>query len=359
MGKPHEGKMHYEEALKHCIFKYTSGSHQYGTSRPESDIDKRGVFIAPLSCAFDLFQTNFVGSGTIRQHLHAAIDAINNAEFPTAINHINNSLKTDQGDLSLSVETVRLPGNDEELQELRKFLKLASECNPNIIEFLWVEDLIDICTPEWELIKEHRDYFLSKRARWTFAGYAIQQLKRIKMHRNYLLHPPTHKPTRKEFGLPEHSKIPKEHQRAVLSIPDDLVADHAKEQILKEKQYESAMQIWSAYQKWDRERNPARKELEKKYLYDTKHACHLVRLCRMSEEILKDGVVLVRRPDADELREILNGQWEYERIEELADGLDARLDELYKNSNLRDSPNYKGISKLYQEICEKKYNIKL
>ena len=353
--------MNYQEIFDKnlCIFRFTSGSHQYGTNRPDSDIDKRGVFIADLLAAFDLFKTNFVGSGTINQTLHAALDAIGCADLPAATNLIESALQTDRGDLSLSVETVHCTKGDEELQELRKFLKLAADANPNIIEFLYVDDLIDISTPEWEKIKSQRHLFLSKKARYTFAGYAIQQLKRIRIHRGYLLNPPDHKPTRNEFGLLDESKIPKEYQNAILSLPDEWVANHAKEQVMQEKRYASALQVWSSYHKWERERNPARKEMERNYGFDVKHACHLVRLCRMAEEILRDGVVLVKRPDAEELRGILRGEWKYEDIEAVADGLDARLDTLYKNSPLRDKPDRKGISLIYQEICENRYKIKL
>ncbi len=351
--------MHYKEALQHCIFQYVSGSHQYGTNRLDSDIDFRGVFIAPLSSAFELFQSSFVATGTIRQSLQSAIDLIESGDFVAAKNCVEAALQTDRGDLSIGVETVHNPGTDDELHELRKFLKLAAQANPNIIEFLYVEDLIQITSPEWERIRKHRDLFLSKKARYTFAGYAIAQLKRIKLHRGYLLNPPTHKPTRVEFGLPENSKIPKDHQNALLSLPDEWIAAHAKEEVAKEKRYASALQLWSSYQKWERDRNPARKELERRYGYDVKHSMHLVRLCRMAEEILRDGKVLVRRPDAEELKGILRGEWKYEDIEAVADGLDARLDALYAKSTVRDKPDLKGISVLYQEICEDRYGIKL
>lgn len=349
--------MHYDEALTNCIFRFTSGSHQYGTQRPDSDIDKRGVFIAPLPCAFALFQTNFVGSGTIKQQLQGALDSLDSQEYAVVASHIKSALETDQGDLSLSVETVHRPDHDEELQELRKFLKLAADCNPNIIEFLYVEHLIDRCEPEWERIREHRDLFLSQKARWTFAGYAIQQLKRIRIHRGYLLNPPDHKPTRTEFGLPESSKLPREHQNAIISLPDEWLADDAKEIVHQEKRYASALQVWNSYHKWQRERNPARRELEAKYGYDVKHAMHLVRLVRMATEILRDGKVLVRRPDADDLRGILRGEWDYEQIEAVADGLDTKLEAICESSKLQKSPDRKRIAELYRSICEQRYGI--
>ncbi len=89
--------MHYDEAIRHCIFRFISGSHQYGTNRPDSDLDRRGVFIAPLSAAFDLFQTSFVGSGAIKQALHSAIDAIEMADLHAAKNSIENALAIADG----------------------------------------------------------------------------------------------------------------------------------------------------------------------------------------------------------------------------------------------------------------------
>lgn len=351
--------MHYEEALKNCIFRYMAGSHQYGTNRPDSDEDYRGVFIADLSCAFNLFQSAFIAQGTIRQNLQDALESIGNNDSIKASNLITSALQTDRGDLSIGVETVHKPGADEELQELRKFLKLAADCNPNIVEFLYVNDLIDISTPVWEKIRAKRDLFLSKKARWTFAGYASAQLKRIRIHRGYLLNPPNGRPSRKEFGLDENSKLPKEHQNAILSLPDEWVTDNAKDVVRREKQYATALQNYNGYCKWEKERNPIRKEMERKYGYDTKHACHLVRLCRMGKEILRDKLVVVRRPDAEELKSILRGEWKYEDIEAIAVNADTEMDILYKNSTLRESPDRKGIAELYKEICEERYGIKL
>ena len=349
--------MNYNEALQNCIFRYVSGSHQYGTNREGSDTDYRGVFIAPFSCAFDLFQTSFVGAGTIKQDLESAIEALDNGDPINARNHIVQALQTDRGDLCMANDTVDKPGSDESLHELRKFFKLASQCNPNIIEFLYVEHLIEIDTPIWEMIREKRHLFLCRRARYTFGQYAVAQLNRIKTHRGYLLNPPDYKPTRKEFGLPENTKIPKDHQNAICALPSELIADHAKEQTLQEKRYASALQVWNAYCKWDKERNPARKEIERRHGYDTKHAAHLVRLCRMAKEILRDGVVLVRRPDAEELKSILNGGWKYEEVEAFAENANAELDALYTASKLPQEPDREGIADLYKTVCERQYGI--
>lgn len=69
-----------------------------------------------------------------------------------------------------------------------------------------------------------------------------------------------------------------------------------------------------------------------------KHAAHLVRLIRMCREILETGQVLVRRPDAEEIRSIRNGAWSYESIVEFAEKEDLSLQEVAKKSSLPNSP---------------------
>jgi predicted nucleotidyltransferase len=357
--------MTYDEALTNCIFRYLSGSHAYGLNTEESDEDYRGVFIAPLNTAFDLFQTSFMGQGSIANLIKNAEKAIAIEDYTAAQEMLRQAQEVDNGDLNFSVGTVRKINNDEELQELRKFMKLAANCNPNIIEFLYINDddktnqgkhLISHITPIWRQIRENRHMFLSKKARFTFSGYAIAQLKKIKAHRGYLLNPKG-KPNRKDYKLPEKSLIPAEHQNALLSVPSEYASKKWKNVVLQEKRYRQCLNDFNSYKKWETERNDKRKVLEAKCGYDAKHACHLIRLCRMAEEILRDGVVLVKRPDAQELLNIRQGNVPYEAIIEIADAMDAKLDALYKTTTLRDKPDHKGIQKLYKNICTEFYGI--
>ena len=351
--------MNYEDAMKNCIFRFCSGSRAYGLNDETSDFDYRGVFIAPLKHAFDVFHTSFVGDGTINDHLKAVAKAIEERNWHVANERIRLAMVTDHADLNLSVGTVKKTNDDEELQELRKFFKLASECNPNLIEFLYSDRLITHETDVWKKIKKHRDLFLSKRARYTFSGYGFAQLRKIKSHRKYLLNPPKHQPTRSEFGLPENTTISKDCYNAILTIPSELLQNSIKEIVINEKKYRDAMIDWNAYKRWEKERNPKRKEMESKFHFDLKHATHLIRLCKMSKEILQDKTVYVFRPDREELLEIKNGKWSFEQVIEYAENIESELDEIYQQSDLRSKPDLKGIAKLYKEICEEYYNIKI
>ena len=89
------------------------------------------------------------------------------------------------------------------------------------------------------------------------------------------------------------------------------------------------MQLYKSWLSWKKERNPARRELEEKSGYDTKHASHLIRLMRMGYEIITEGKVLVKRPDAEELLAVKNGAWSFEKVMEFKDEMEKKLDAEY------------------------------
>lgn len=310
--------MNYLEAEKNCIFKYVSGSNAYGTNTEESDEDIRGVFINPLKELFYIY---------------------------TSEENIGGN------------QTVRSSDTDSELHELRKFLKLASDCNPNIIEFLYVDRLILHTSDAWEKIKENRQLFLSKKAKFTFSGYAIAQLKRIKSHRRYLLNPPTKKPERSDYGLTNDSKIPKELFGPIMTFKQDWLSDRIVSVVEKEKEYLRDMSDFQAYQLWRKNRNPKRQKIEDSIGFDSKHAMHLVRLINMCKEILTSNTLSVFRPERDVLMDIRNGKWTFDQIEQYAIDSEGEFDKLYMESSLRDSPDRKSIQKLYYEICKEVYQI--
>lgn len=116
------------------------------------------------------------------------------------------------------------------------------------------------------------------------------------------------------------------------------------------EQYKTAKTQHSQYWKWKEERNETRSELEEKFGYDTKHAMHLVRLLRMAEEILRDGEVLVKRPDAAELLDIRAGAMTYEEIIAYSEGRDEAIrGHLYKTSSLPKKPDIKLATDLLMQ----------
>ena len=275
---------------------------------------------------------------------------------------------------------------------------LAADCNPNILEVLWVDEYdILYISDVGRMIRNCRELFLSQKAKHTFSGYAISQLKRIKTHRKWLLDPPKAPPSRADFDLPERRIISADQQGAAmarisqlidtweldLSDLDEARRIHVQEQLArvieerttgdefrqagrllgfgdnlleyleKEKKYQAEQRHWEQYNQWKSERNEARAALEAKFGYDTKHAMHLVRLLRMCREILEGRGLIVKRPDAEELLSIRNGAWTYDQIVEFAEREDEALWPVMRASKLPRSPNRDSLDLLCQEAVTK------
>jgi len=339
------------------VFLTRHGSHSYGTNIETSDEDFKGVVIPPA------------------EYFHGFTQVFEQAEF-------------------------RKPNPDMVLYDLRKFMGLAANCNPNIIEVLWT-DASDhvVVTALGERLLAARELFISKKAKHTFSGYAVSQLRRIQTHYRWLKRPPQSPPTRVEFELPERTVIPADQLEAAraaiqkqldrwsfkdLEYLDDATrigivtgmaevlsemkigadeqfhaagkllgyADNFLELLDRERRYTARKVEWQQFQEWKKSRNPARAALEEKWGYDTKHAGHLVRLLRMCREILTLGKVIVKRPDRDELLAIRNGAWKYEDLVDWAAKQDAELTELAKTSTLPNDSDRKSLDKLCQSLVE-------
>jgi hypothetical protein len=219
--------------------------------------------------------------------------------------------------------------------------------------------------------------FLSKRIATTFAGYARSQLHRIRTHRAYLLTPHKSIPTREEFGLPARSLISKLHaadasvQKSLDSIAGDWSIDKTQqlemygevakglgfdtnfvELLHKEKRYAALRAEQEAYNNWAKSRNPKRRALEEKCGYDAKHLMHLVRLYRECLECLKTGTLEIKRHDAQELLEIRQGSWPFEKIEAWASDVDSLIQLALKETTLPARPNLNVINEVVQSIIK-------
>jgi predicted nucleotidyltransferase len=333
------------------IFLAKHGSQCYGTATPTSDTDIKGIAISP--------RNYYLG------FLH---------NFETA-------------------DSTKAPGDiDHVIFDIKFFVQLASKCNPNVIEMLFI-DQSDWITPEpekyrrneywpvWQRLYENREMFLSRNAKNTFSGYAISQLHRIRSHRSYLLNPPKAPPVREDYGLKSGQATLGKEQLGTIAAQirklgdtlggSGITKDKLEEMdpelvervvstnnidrqlipiIIAERRFGNAVKTWEQYQKHVATRNPARAALEEKYGYDTKHAMHLVRLLRMAREILTTGQVIVKRPDAAELLEIRNGAWDFDRMVDWAEKEEAALDQLEANSPLPAKVDAEALDKLLTEI---------
>ena len=249
---------------------------------------------------------------------------------------------------------------DHVLYDVRKFFTLAAACNPTIIEVLFTapEDRTQV-SDEGQLLIERRAAFLSRRAGESFGRYGLSQLRHIKTHRRWLLHPPGKKPARADYGLPEATVVSRDQLGAAEAmLADGRVAEAALtpnflEIMDRERRYRSAAREWQQHQEWLAKRNPKRAELEAAHGYDTKHAMHLVRLLRMAGEILATGEVVVRRPDAAELLEIRRGALSFDELLAESERMGGELAERTAASALPEAPDEAGLDALCAELVER------
>ena len=347
------------------IFEAIMGSKAYGTATPESDTDIRGVFIQPLD---DVLQYGFV----------------------------------DQ----VSDET-----NDVIFYELGRFMELVSKNNPNILEMLRVpEDCVIHRHFIFNQIQSNFYKFLSKRVKYTFAGYAIEQIKKARGY-NKKMNWEENQMTRKTvldfcYVIEEGGSIPfneyierynKEHHTdlsyksfglsainhardiyTMYKIPNaGIVSDPEKANDVQLSSIPKKCLIWgylsfnkdgysshckkyAEYQTWLKERNPNRVKMNKEHgkNYDSKNMMHVFRLLNMARELL-GGTLNVRRSpkEIEKLMKIRKGEYDYHKLlyeaEEMIEALDKQFDE----STLPNEPDMKFISELLLRIRKFMYFI--
>ena len=142
------------------ILLHTAGSRLYGNATDKSDWDFRGVFIAPKETKLGIL-------GTVEQ-----LEGID----------VYKSLKKAGLDL---VQT-----DDIVIYEISRFAKLAADNNPNVCDTLCFdyhnENYTIYINEKGKELIDNRKLFLSSKLKFTFSGYAISQLAKIKNRDKYL-----------------------------------------------------------------------------------------------------------------------------------------------------------------------------
>lgn len=364
--------------IPNTIYVTLHGSQAYGLNNELSDTDVKGIVIPPRNIENNLF--------------HKFEQSENSLVLEYNLSHLKNP---------------KNPKFESTLYSLKKFMVLAANVNPNIVELLWTDpgDHLILEKPMDKLL-ENRDMFISSKAKFTFSGYAFAQAKKIERHRKWIVRGEIPKPNRKDFGLPdERAKqmdevfglIKSEVEKWNLSkfALDELERDdlkstiwelvenvskiqvnegnwpqtyeagvierlskdyNLKEEVVdllhRERLYKKELESYNSWVNWKNNRNPARHELEVKSGYDTKHGSHLVRLLRMGLEILNEHKVIVKRPDKDEILHIKNGGWSYDKLMEYATDFQTKLDVAYKTTTLPKSVDFEKVNLLYHHLYE-------
>jgi predicted nucleotidyltransferase len=361
MAKVSTPKSAQDLAVDNLLVKHLAGSHAYGTALPTSDTDYRGVFVAdPVHVRTPFFR----------------------------------------------VEEVKVTSEEDTvLYELSNFMKLAVDCNPNVVETLWV-DMKDVVVvhPAYMLLREAAPKLLSRKVAFTTSGYALAQLKRIKGHNKWINNPQSEaRPQMADFtSMVQH--FTKDGEMATMPRDFDLrnfandwrlvpfgrdtfglykmdgySPFHATSGSLNDEfedesragfgaptyvvkfnraEYEDAKVRHEQYWEWKKNRNEKRSVLEEQFGYDTKHAMHLVRLLRMGYEAVTEGVLRVKRPDAAELLAVRNGAWTYEEVLAYAEDMDAKVHAAVEHSPLPKHTDLKFAAQLVLDVQDAMWSSK-
>lgn len=145
-----------------------AGSRLYGNSTPESDWDYRGIMIAKNSDKLGLIDRveqlgGETGKGKSGELLY---DALTKA--------------------GISLEKT----DDIVIYEVRRFIDLAIKANPNIMDILchdYKSDASIYINDKGKMLLDAKALFLTKKIKFTFSGYAIAQLNKIKSHNKWIV----------------------------------------------------------------------------------------------------------------------------------------------------------------------------
>jgi predicted nucleotidyltransferase len=288
-----------EIAQENLILKYPVGSHLYGTNTPTSDTDFCGVFIAPPEF--------YIGSRKVEE--------------------IDLSFVSKQ-------ENGRNDGDaiDFKLYEFKQFCMFAKECNPNIIEQLFVpKNQLLFDTPTGHKLRENFALFVSQKAKARFAGYAMSQRKKMIVKRDNM---ESILAAIDIFSLYNPKSYVAEH---ITSIAERMTirklqikgtAQHLKIGDMFVQKNDTIKQAIRKFEERKSKFSGRHEDFVSKYGYDTKFASHLIRLLHEGREIISTGRLEFPLTYGQEIMDVKEGRWTIEEVLERSEELDTLMNEI-------------------------------
>ena len=310
-------------ALDNKILELKVGSHLYGTSTPESDIDFCGVFVAPKEF--------YLGLKTVQEVDLSIISKKENG-------------RNDKDAI------------DRKFYELRKYIKLATENNPNIIEQLFVaSDQIVFCNDIGQSLLDNKHLFPYQGCYNKFIGYSISQKKKMIVKRDNMLD--IIKAIELFSNYDDHNKnYVVQYKKDILDADFQLVRDTGQHIQIGDISLQKNETIKKALMKLTDRRNKFSGRYDdfiSKSGYDTKFASHLIRLLYEGIELLKTGEIILPLQKADLILDIKKGKYKINEIMEMSEDLENDINLALKNSPLPIKPQVDKIEKFLIELIER------
>lgn len=374
------------------LFETIVGSQAYGTNTPDSDIDKKFVYILP--------EDYILGTEYIPQ------------------------IEVDKDYMGW---------------EVRRFLELLNTNNPTVLELLnSPEDCVISKNPLFDILIKEKDKFLTKGCKNSFGGYARQQIKKAKgldkkqnwekdrvtrkdvLDFCYIINGDKTYPVKEfldEQGFSQEfcGVVNLANARDTYALYYDFGADmcHNPKRPVAERESSKAKHIehgwpmgfgykgltkvgnsenagesnqlrlssipkgqvpvatfsynkdgytthckdFKEYEEWLANRNEARYVDNQAHgqKYDSKNMMHCIRLIRMSLEIGAGEGLKIRRDDADELLAIRRGEVSLDDLIKSADEAINNLDKVFDESSLPDNVEEGLVNRLLIKIRKEFY----
>lgn len=303
------------------------GSHAYGTNVEGSDVDIRGIA------------------------LNSKEEILGSANFEQVVNE----------------------DTDTTIYSIRKIISLLTSCNPNTIELLGLkpEHYLYLSQIGHELL-DNKKLFLSRRAKYSFGGYAFAQLRRL-----------DNKAARTIEQAEREQHILNSIITATYAWPDKygcfkvgegikLYLDNSEQPDLDKEIFmdinithyplRDYKAMWSDMKNivsdYDKIGHRNQNAIERGKL--GKHMMHLVRLYLMCIDILeKEEIITYRENDIPFLMDIRNGKFldsnsqPLEEFYEMVNDYEKRLEYAVENTGLPDKPDYNKINDFLMSVNER------
>ncbi len=229
--------------------------------------------------------------------------------------------------------------------ELRKFIGLLLNCNPNVLSLLWLKPNGIIYENELGgRLRENRSLFVTKKAYHSFSGYAHAQFKKmISFNQEAQALMQRLEDQIISFGIDPESSDAGSSLRTLEGQPF-VGATTEMMEVVKLYRGERRRYYSGGYM------GQKRRELVRRVGYDAKNAAHLIRLLRMGIEFLTEGTMHVERADAPELLDIKRGAWPLEKVKAEAERLFQLSQEAYVRSSLPPEPDASRAERLCVEL---------
>lgn len=303
------------------------GSHAYGTNVPGSDVDIRGIA------------------------LNTKEEILGSANFEQVVNE----------------------ATDTTIYSIRKIISLLTSMNPNTCELLGLkpEHYLYLSSIGQELLA-NKKLFLSKRAKYSFGGYAFAQLRRLDNKAARTIDQAAREQhilnsiTAATYAWPDKYGCFKVGEGIKLYLNDSNQDDMDKEIFMDihltgyplrdyKNMWANLKNIVSDYDKIGHRNQNA---IERGRL--GKHMMHLVRLYLMCIDILeKEEIKTYREDDIPFLLDIRNGKFldsssqPLAEFYEMVNEYEKRLEYAVENTSLPDKPDTKVINEFLMSVNER------